>query len=68
MTSLGLAAKMNPQIVEITEESPNHVCNFCHKQNINPIEWGPMYQLNDITLHYFCLVRKYVVTVQRSHQ
>lgn len=48
---------MNPHVKEITKENPRVVCQYCHKSEVHSLEWGPLYQLGGVTVHYFCMVR-----------
>ncbi|CAL8090380.1 unnamed protein product [Orchesella dallaii] len=47
---------MNPCVKEITKRDPNVKCSYCHRSEINSLEWGPMYQLAGISVHYFCML------------
>ncbi|OXA64761.1 PHD finger protein 7 isoform X2 [Folsomia candida] len=48
--------RMHPNLVEITEPSPHRKCGFCHSEKINKLLFGPMYHLNGVTTHHFCLL------------
>jgi len=50
-------AILNPKVKEHTEEDPKRACDFCQRTEINKLMWGPMYSLEDVTVHYFCMVR-----------
>lgn len=56
---------MNPDIVTIRKRVPGVVCHFCQKGEINDLEWGPMYKLKDVVVHYFCMVRTAVLSRSR---
>lgn len=47
---------MDNKILEITVPDLEKTCVFCHKHEVNTVEWGPLYELNDVIVHYFCLV------------
>lgn len=47
---------MNPLVKEITVPG-KAVCQYCNKSDVNSLEWGPLYQLAGVTVHYFCMVR-----------
>ncbi|ODN02574.1 G2/M phase-specific E3 ubiquitin-protein ligase [Orchesella cincta] len=47
---------MNPNVIEVSKSDPNIKCNYCQRSEINSLEWGPMYQLDGVTVHYFCML------------
>jgi hypothetical protein len=47
---------MNPDVVEVKEPNKKVRCDFCDRYEIDALMWGPMYQLDGVTTHYFCLV------------
>ncbi|CAG7824643.1 unnamed protein product [Allacma fusca] len=46
----------NPKLLKLTVENGANRCVFCKKFELNELEWGVMYQLDDIVVHYFCLL------------
>lgn len=42
-------------LVELTPRH-NKECMFCGHKDISEKKYGPLYQLNDVIVHYFCIV------------
>lgn len=34
----------------------NKQCMFCKHKEIDETKYGPLYKLNDVVVHYFCIV------------
>lgn len=49
-------------LVELSVQH-NKACMFCGKKDISEKLYGLLYQLNDVVVHYFCIVSAVKLTI-----
>lgn len=48
------------KVKAVLRENPDDPCIFCNRVADDELVYGNMYTLQDISCHYFCVVRKFI--------
>ncbi|CAL8146793.1 unnamed protein product [Orchesella dallaii] len=47
---------VNPLVTTISVEDPNVTCILCRSSKVDEVNLGPLYSLEEVTVHYFCVL------------